>query len=93
MLMTEHHKRQLIQWRTELVSNMVPDKVIGQLQSKRVLDERDVQTINGAVGMNVKNETLVDILYRKPDSAFEHFQTALDKTGQGHVASLLRKRK
>ena len=93
MLMTEHHKQQLIQCRRQLVNNMVPGKVIGQLYSLRVLDEEDVQTINDAGTMNATNETLLDILYRKPDSAFEHFLTALDKSRQGHVARLLRKRK
>ena len=93
MPMTEHHRQQIRRCRTELVKSMIPEEVIGELQSKGVLTERNVQKITRAEGMDAQNEALLDILQRKPDSAFEHMCTALGETGQRHVASLLRKRK
>ena len=88
-LMTTDHKEQLETHRPALVQNMNPEEVINELRSHQVLTVRDADEISRAGVRDAQNEKLLDCLLRKPDTAFEIFRDALQRTGQIHLEELL----
>ena len=91
-LMTDEHKQLLSDNRKELVGNMIPDDVLNELVSKKVLSNNEVMSIKKKGIINAMNEHLLDFLGYKPDRAFKEFVNALRGTNQRHVANLLVKR-
>ncbi|ELU00167.1 hypothetical protein CAPTEDRAFT_220800 [Capitella teleta] len=89
VLMTRAHKQHLSQHRDSLVENMYPDDVLNRLQSRKVLTARDVTRIKEKGGIDSQNETLLDVLLRKPDRAFEELVSSLRETDQDHVANII----
>jgi len=87
--MSAKHKEQLAAQRDKLVSNMYPDDVLNRLQSRKVLNARDVSRIRDKTQIDGQVELLLDTLMRKPDRAFAELISALDDTDQKHVAKLL----
>jgi len=87
--MSGKHKEQLAASRDRLVSNMYPDDVLNRLQSRKVLNARDVSRIRDKTQIDGQVELLLDTLMRKPDRAFKELISALVDTDQKHVAKLL----
>ena len=90
MLMTDEHKQLLNRNRDKLVKNIDPDELITTLQSRNVLTSRDVGRIKEKSQTETQVEKLLDIISRKPDSAFEQLVLALEDTDQSHIAEILR---
>jgi len=89
--MSDKHKDQLAAYRDKLVANMYPDDVLNRLQSRKVLNARDVSRIRDKTQIDGQVELLLDTLMRKPDRAFAEMISALIETDQKHVAKLLLK--
>jgi len=87
--MSSKHKEQLAAHRDKLVANMYPDDVLNRLQSRKVLNARDVSRIRDKTQIDGQVELLLDTLMRKPDRAFVELISALIDTDQKHVAKLL----
>ena len=87
--MTRVHKQLLSQHRDSLVENMYPDDVLNRLQAKKILSTRDVTRIKEKGGIDSQNETLLDVLLRKPDRAFDELVASLRETDQDHVANII----
>jgi len=87
--MSAKHKEQLASHRDKLVANMYPDDVLNRLQSRKVLNARDVSRIRDKTQIDGQVELLLDTLMRKPDRAFAELISALVATDQKHVAKLL----
>jgi len=60
------------------------------LRSLEVIDDMEMDAIKNEITYFDKNEKLLSLLSRKSFGLFQKFLQALDKTGQGHVANLLR---
>jgi len=60
------------------------------LRSLEVIDDMEMDAIKNETTHFEKNEKLLSILSRKSFELFQKFLQALDETGQGHVANLLR---
>ena len=86
--MTENHREKLETKRPEFVQNMNPREVIDQLRSHEVLTPGNADEISRAGGIDAQNEIFLHCLPRKPDSTYETFCDALQKTGQRHVKEL-----
>lgn len=89
-VMTKAHKDRLLAKRHQLVENVMPDDVINQLVSSRVLTSRDKDRIESKTNRMSKVETLLDIIGVKSDGAFKEFTEALNATRQKHMAKLLK---
>lgn len=87
--MTKENKERIRSQRGDLVDNMIPEGLLTPLQTKGVLDQRDVDKIQTENTEDGKNEKILDIIKRKPNSAYLKFIDALNETGQSHVAGLL----
>ena len=88
-LMSDKHKEQLSTNRAKIVANMNPDDVLNRLQSRKVMNARDVSRIRDKTQIDDQVELLLDTLMRKPDRAFGEFINALVDTDQKHVAKLI----
>jgi len=60
------------------------------LRSLEVIDDMEMDAIKNETTHFEKNEKLLSILSCKSFASFQKFLRALDETGQGHVANLLR---
>jgi len=87
--MSDKHKEQLSTNRAKIVANMNPDDVLNRLQSRKVMNSRDVSRIRDKTQIDEQVELLLDTLMRKPDRAFAEFINALVDTDQKHVAKLI----
>jgi len=88
-LMSDKHKEQLSTNRAKIVANMNPDDVLNRLQSRKVMNARDVSRIRDKTQIDDQVELLLDTLMRKPDRAFAELINALVDTDQKHVAKLI----
>jgi len=64
--------------------------LLTELVSSRVFDERDIILINAKYTFNEQAQTVVEILLRKANTAFEGFIRALRRTRQDHVIFILK---
>jgi len=84
----------LISRRYYMVNAMEPKNsaLVSALITKGVFSQYDAQRISSKYheGTIVVNETIVDLLMRKSESAFDLFVDALTDTGQHHVAAALK---
>jgi len=87
--MSDKHKEQLSTNRAKIVANMNPDDVLNRLQSRKVMNARDVSRIRDKTQIDDQVELLLDTLMRKPDRAFAELINALVDTDQKHVAKLI----
>jgi len=87
-IMTDEHKDNLINNRKELVANIHMHYIINYLESKKLVLSRDVQKIKDKIG-DEQAEYFLDILRKRPDSAYYTFITLLRNTDQEHVANIL----
>jgi len=87
--MSDKHKECLSTNRAKIVANMNPDDVLNRLQSRKVMNARDVSRIRDKTQIDDQVELLLDTLMRKPDRAFAEFVSALNDTDQKHVAKLI----
>ena len=87
-IMTKEHKDTLLRYRDEIVENIRMDVIMKDLELSKTLSRRDVQEIKAKIG-DQQAECFLDILYKRPDSAYETFITLLRNTNQEHVANLL----
>lgn len=88
-LMTREHKDLLAAHRDALVSNMYPDDLLNRLQSRKILNARDVTRIKEKTAIPSQVELLLDTLMRKPDRAYTELIDGLIETDQNHVARIL----
>ena len=86
--MLEKHRYLLIQFRPQIVEDLLVDDVLVFLQSKFVLDSEDAEVIRGEITFHRQAEKLLDILPERGYEAFEHFFSALSDK-YPHLAKLL----
>lgn len=87
--MTDVHKDTISTCYKSLVDNLVVDDVVNHLRSSIILTPRNAEDIQQSGGISKKAETLLNILLRKPDVAFDKLVEALNSTRQTHLANLL----
>ena len=89
--MSELHKRQLRIALPQLEENMEPRGVMSNLYSKMTIsqEERDEIVLNATRRTTVTR--LIELLMKKPDSAFSDLLTSLNAYGveQEHIAQLI----
>ena len=92
-LMSDDNKNLLRKHKITLKQSMDPADVINHLDAEGILMPTEVADIRAvAPGENIGKmvEKLLDILMRKTNHAFTVLVEALEKTGQRHLAKLLR---
>jgi len=87
-IMTDEHKDNLIRNRKKIVDNIHMDYIINDLEGNKLVLRRDVQKIKDKIG-DEQAEHFLDILRKRPDSAYYTFITLLRNTDQVHVANIL----
>ena len=89
IIMTDRHKDNLLQNKRQIVDNICMNDILIDLESSRTLTRRDVQDIKACRTGYEQAEWFLDILSKKPDSAYNNFITVLRSTDQEHIANLL----
>lgn len=87
--MTDIHKERITKCYETLVTNMTVTRVVDHLRTKLLLDMSDADEILHSGVREQQVRTILDILLRKPDSAFDQLVGALRSTGQPHLANPL----
>ena len=87
--MTAEHQASLRKNTVNLVSNMTPQPLIEHLYSSGALSSEEMETVKAESTLSNKNRALLDILRRKPDSAFRKLKEALVETEQDFIANML----
>lgn len=87
--MTDVHKRSLRQNMNYLVENIIPDTLVNILQSKGVLQTQEVARIMKKDTMEEQSDCLIGYLMKKQDAAYAQFVSALQESGQPHLANRL----
>ena len=80
MTATEEIKlnREILEEANEILSyNLEPREIIKKLRHKRVLNDGDVQAINANLADDERIDKLVEILKRKPRTAYGDFMAVL----------------
>ena len=82
----------LAEYRNEIIDNIesIYSTLLSKLLSQGVFTRRDKERVEGECKVCYKrNELILDILERKPQSVFDNFRKSLIETGQEHVAKWL----
>ena len=90
MVMSDGHYGTLKSKKAKLCQFLDPENgLLDEMESNLVVSDSDVQRIRLFSGYDDKARELVEIIMRKPDSAFKALTDALNKTGQRHVTYIL----
>ena len=87
--MTTAHKECLSNNKERLEIFMDTDAMVTVLRSRNVITSYDKQIIKSQGDKKTCNAKLLEILTRKPDSAYHYFVDGLETSGQRHIAGLL----
>ncbi|XP_032220712.2 apoptotic protease-activating factor 1 isoform X2 [Nematostella vectensis] len=82
------HRRMITVQRVEIVTDLLVDDVLNQLQASFVFDSDDKEQIKAENTPRRQAEKLLDLLLTKSDATFYHFKKALDEP-YPHLAELL----
>ena len=70
--------REILEEANEILSeHLEPREIIKKLRHKRVLNDGDVQAINGNLADDERIDKMVEILKRKPRTAYSDFMAVL----------------
>ena len=72
-----------------LINDMDTESILQSLQSETVITNDEAKRIEELVPSK-RNEAIIDVVIRKPNSAFYQFKDALNDTNQKHLANLLK---
>ena len=64
--------------------------LISKLFSKEVVEQREKEELESVESSTRRNEKLLSLLSRKSTDQFQEFLSALDQTGQQHIANRIR---
>ena len=89
--MSDDHYRLLTKHRENICKFLDPvNGVIEELVSNDIFSDKDRNRVLAKSTLDAMAIETIDILSRKADAAFDLFIASLHKTGQGHVATILR---
>jgi len=87
--LSEEHRALLEEKRSSVVSNVYSKCLVSTLTSKGVFSSYDRQRVEGRVTTDEKNETMLDLLIRKSEEAFNGFIHTLQERHHEHVVAEL----
>ena len=93
IIMTEMHKKNLIDNKELMIENILPYNMEEYTQRQNIFTKADWARIYGnkSNDLKVQVKCMLELLQRKPDRVYEDFLLALRKTDHHHVANMLEK--
>ena len=89
IMMTDEHQAILLKCKPFLAENMIPERVMEILHSKKLLTKYDRDVCNVEKISYAKVVKLLDLLSQQTEGAFWGLIRALERTNQKHLANMI----